>query len=88
MFIKFMAYENPHRGACAARPLHRRQPSADSIPQPTANSLQIDADTVRVNVTVTDVSGHLAPNLQKKNILLFEDNERRATLLQINDAAV
>jgi len=80
MFIKFMAYENPHRGACAARPLHRRQ----AIGQLHSNR----RGQVRVNVTVTDVSGHLAPNLQKKNILLFEDNERRATLLQINDAAV
>ena len=72
MFITFMEYENPHRGACAARLLHRRQPSV--------NSIQIDADRVRVNVTVTDASGHLAPDLQKKNFLLFEDNVEQEIL--------
>lgn len=60
--------------------LHRRQPSADSIPQPSANSIQIDADTVRVNVTVTDASGQLAPNLQKKNFRLFEDDVEQQIL--------
>ena len=60
--------------------LHRRQPSADSIPQPTANSIQIDADTVRVNVTVTDAFGHLAPNLQKNNFRLFEDDVEQKIL--------
>ncbi|PYU22596.1 MAG: VWA domain-containing protein [Acidobacteria bacterium] len=60
--------------------LHRRQPSADSIPQLSANSIQIDADTVRANVTITDASGHLAPNLQKKNFRLFEDNVEQKIL--------
>ena len=63
MFITFMEYENPHRGACAARPLHRRQPSV--------NSIQIEADRVRVNVTVTDASGHLAPDLAKEKLPAF-----------------
>jgi len=60
--------------------LHRRQTSADSMPQPSANSIQIDADMVRVNVTVTDASGHLAPNLQKKDFRLFEDNVEQEIL--------
>jgi len=60
--------------------LHRRQPSADSIPQLSANSIQIDADTVRANVTITDASGHLAPNLQKENFRLFEDNVEQKIL--------
>jgi len=69
--------------------LHRRQPSADSIPQPTANSLQIDADTVRVNVTVTDAFGHLAPNLQKNNFRLFEDDvEQKILSFSRKDAPV
>ena len=60
--------------------LHRRPPSADSIPQPSANSIQIDADTVRVNIIVTDDSGHLVPNLQKRNFQLFEDNVEQKIL--------
>lgn len=52
--------------------LHRRQPSAHSV--------QVDADTVRVNVTVTDAFGHLAPNLHEKNFRLFEDDVEQKIL--------
>jgi Ca-activated chloride channel homolog len=55
-------------------------PMAPYAPQPRPGSIQIDVDMVLVNTTVTDASGHLVTDLNKKNFRLFEDNVEQEIL--------